>query len=184
MASITIGWSSSEACGVTLGADGGNVNAGQWEVRCRVVKSRVQPVIRVMAHGAINRVLLGFVIFRSVILNLVTGDAIRWGIEYRSLMTGGALGNSRVSAGQFKASRSMVKGRWFPSGWGVASFALNGYSGSRMVRIYGSGIVRSVASITISWCSGEACGVALGTFSCNMNADKWKIGRRVVKQRI
>ena len=87
MASITIGWSSSEACGVTLGADGGNVNAGQWEVRCGMVKSRVQPVIGVMAHRAINRVLLRFMILRSVILNLVTGDAVGRGIEYRSLMT-------------------------------------------------------------------------------------------------
>ena len=79
-----------------------------------------------MAHGAVNRVLLGFMILGSVILYLMTSNAIGWRIEYRSLVARGALGNSRVSAGQLKASRSMVKGRWLPSGRGMASLTLNG----------------------------------------------------------
>ena len=99
MAGVTFRWSSSEACGVALGAGGGIVNAGQREVRGCVVEVRIQPIICVMAHGTVNRILLGFVILRSVILDLVTSDAISWCIQYRSLMTRGALGNSCVTAG-------------------------------------------------------------------------------------
>ena len=98
MAGVTIRWSSSEACGVALGADGCGMNAGQWEARSGMIEVRIQPVIGVVAHRAINRVLLGFVIFCSVVLNLVTSDTIGWGIQYRSLMARRALGNSGVSA--------------------------------------------------------------------------------------
>ena len=126
VAGVTIRWGSGKACGVALGADRGSMNTGKREVRSRVVKVRIQPVIRVVAHGAVNRVLLGFMILGSVILYLMTSNAIGWRIEYRSLVARGALGNSRVSAGQLKASRSMVKGRWLPSGRGMASLTLNG----------------------------------------------------------
>ena len=74
-----------------------------------MVKVSIQPIIWVMAHGTVNRILLGFVILRSVILDLVTSDAISWCIQYRSLMTRGALGNSCVTAGQFKTSGGMVE---------------------------------------------------------------------------
>ena len=109
VAGVTIRWGSGKACGVALGADRGSMNTGKREVRSRVVKVRIQPVIRVVAHGAVNRVLLGLMIFRSVILYLMTSNAIGWRIEYRSLVARGALGNSRVSAGQLKASSGMVK---------------------------------------------------------------------------
>ena len=99
VAGVAIGWCSSKSCGVALGTGCGSMNAGQREVSCRVVKVRVQPVIRVVAHGAVNRILLGFVIFCSIILNLVTGNTIGWRIEYRSLVARGALGNTGVSAG-------------------------------------------------------------------------------------
>ncbi len=79
-----------------------------------------------MAHRAINRINLIFMIFRSVILYLVASDTISWGIEYRSLVTGGALRNSGVTARQLKASSGMVKGRGLPTGWSMASLALNG----------------------------------------------------------
>ena len=125
VAGVTIRWGSGKACGVALGADRGSMNTGKREVRSRVVKVRIQPVIRVVAHGAVNRVLLGFMILGSVILYLMTSNAIGWRIEYRSLVARGALGNSRVSAGQLKTSRCMIKGRWLPTGWGVASLALN-----------------------------------------------------------
>ena len=126
MAGVTIRWSAGEACGVALGADSGSMNTRQREVRSRVVKVSVQPVIRVVAHGAVNRILLGFVIFCSIILNLVTGNTIGWRIEYRSFVAGRALGNTGVSTGQLKASGGVVKGRRFPAGRGVASLALNG----------------------------------------------------------
>ena len=125
MAGVTICWSAGEACGVALGTGGSGMNTGQREVRSCVVKVSVQPIIRVVAHGAVNRILLGFVIFCSIILYLMTSNAIGWRIEYRSLVARGALGNSRVSAGQLKTSRCMIKGRWLPTGWGVASLALN-----------------------------------------------------------
>ena len=125
VAGVTISWCSGEACGVALGAGGGSMNAGKREVSRCVVKACIQPVVRVVAHRAINRILLGFMIFGAVILNLMTSDAIRWGIEYRSLMTRGALGNSRVAASQLKSSRGMVERRWLPAGRGVASLALN-----------------------------------------------------------
>ena len=64
-----------------------------------MVKVRIQPIIRVVAHRAVNRILLGFMVFRPVILNLVTSNTIRWGIEYRSFVARRALGNSGVSAG-------------------------------------------------------------------------------------
>ena len=126
VAGVTISWCSGEACGVALGAGGGSMNAGKREVRGCMVKACIQPVIRVMAHGAIYRVLLGFMILGSVILYLMTSDAISRGIEYCSLVAGRALGNSRVPASQFKASRSVIKGRWLPSGRGMAGLALNG----------------------------------------------------------
>ena len=126
VAGVAISWSSSEACGVALGAGCRGMNAGQREVSCRMVKVRIQPIIRVVAHRAVNRELLGLMIFRPVILNLVTSNTIRWGIEYRSLMTRGALGNSRMSAGQLKSGGGMVKRRWLPSGRGMASLTLNG----------------------------------------------------------
>ena len=125
MAGVTIRWSSSKACGVALGTGRGSMNTGKREVSRCVVKISIQPVIRVVAHGAVNRILLGFVIFCSIILYLMTSNAIGWRIEYRSLVARGALGNSRVSAGQLKTSRCMIKGRWLPTGWGVASLALN-----------------------------------------------------------
>ena len=103
-----------------------------------------------MAHDAIDWILLSFVILRSVILDLVTSDAISWCIQYRSLMARGALGNSGVSAGQFKTSRGMVERRGFPGSWSVARLALYGYSGCRMVRIYGSSIVGGMAGVTIA----------------------------------
>ena len=126
MAGIAIRWCSGEACGVALGTSGRGMNAGQREVSCRMVKVRIQPIIRVVAHRAVNRILLGFMVFCSVILNLMTGDTIGWRIEYRSLMTRGALGNSRMSAGQLKSGGGMVKRRWLPSGRGMASLTLNG----------------------------------------------------------
>ena len=125
MAGVTIGWSSGEACGVALGTSGSSMNAGQWEACGGMIEVRIQPVVGVVAHRAVNRILLSFMVLGSVILDLVASDAIRWGIEYRSLMARGALGNSVVSAGQFKASRGMVKGRGLPSNWSVARFALN-----------------------------------------------------------
>ena len=45
MASITVSWSSSKACGVALGTGSGTMNTGKREVRSRVVKVSVQPVI-------------------------------------------------------------------------------------------------------------------------------------------
>ena len=160
------------------------MNTRQWEVRCRMVKSRVQPVVRVMAHRAINRVLLGFVILRSVILNLVARDAIGWGIEYGSLVARRALGNTGVSAGELKTSRGVIKGRGFPGSWSVARLALYGYSGCRMVRIYGSSIVGGVAGVTIRWSSREAGGVALGADGCGMNAGQWEARSGMIEVRI
>ena len=126
VAGVTSSWSSGEACGVALGTGRGSMNTGKREVCGSVVKVRVQPVIRVVAHGAINGVLLGLMIFCSVVLNLVTGDTIRWGIQYSSFVAGRALGNSRMSTGQLKSSGGVVKGRWLPSGRSMASLALNG----------------------------------------------------------
>ena len=125
VACIAIRWSSSKACGVALGAGGCGMNTDEREVCGCVVKACIQPVIRVVAHGAVNRILLGFVIFCSIILNLVTGNTIGWRIEYRSLVARRALGNSGVSTGQLKSSGGVVKGRWLPAGRRVASFALN-----------------------------------------------------------
>ena len=87
VAGVTIRWSSGEACGMALSAYGGDMNAGKREVRGCMVKVSIQPVIRVVAHGAVNRVLLGFMVLRSVVLYLVTGDTISWRIQDRSLMT-------------------------------------------------------------------------------------------------
>ena len=99
VAGVTIRWCAGEACGVALGTGRGSMNTGKREVRGSVVKACIQPVIRVMAHGAIYRVLLGFMILGSVILYLMTSDAISRGIEYCSFVARRALGNSRVSAG-------------------------------------------------------------------------------------
>ena len=109
-----------------------------------------------MAHRAINRVLLGFVILRSVILNLVARDAIGWGIEYGSLVARRALGNTGVSAGELKASRGVIERRWLPSGRGMAGLALNRDACSGVIWILGSGEVRGMAGVTIRWSSGEA----------------------------
>ena len=125
MAGVTIRWCPSEACGVALGTGGCGMNTGKREVRSRVVKVSVQPIIRVVAHRAVDWVNLSLMIFRSVILNLMTSDAISRGIEYCSFVARRALGNSRVSAGQLKASGGVVKGRWLPSGSSMAGLALN-----------------------------------------------------------
>ena len=86
VAGVTIRWGSGKACGVALGTGRGSMNTGKREVSRCVVKISIQPVVRVVAHRAVNRVLLGFMVFCSVILNLMTSDAIRWGVEYRSLV--------------------------------------------------------------------------------------------------
>ena len=125
MAGVTIRWCSGEASGVALGASGCRMNTREWEVRCCVVKISIQPVVRVVAHRAVNRVLLGLMVLRSVILNLMTSDAISRGIEYCSFVARRALGNSCMSAGQFKASSGMVKCCWLPASRRVTSLALN-----------------------------------------------------------
>ena len=122
-----------------------------------------------MAHRAINRVLLSFVILRSVILNQMTSDAFRWGVQYRSFVAGRALSNTSMSAGELKASRGVIERRWLPSGRGMAGLALNRDACSRVIWILGSGEVRGVASVTVSRSTGEACGVALGTGCGSMN---------------
>ena len=86
MAGVTIARRSCKTCSVALGTGGSSMNTGQREVRGCVVKACIQPIIQVVAHRAVYRVLLGFVILRSVILNLMTSDAIRWGIEDCSFM--------------------------------------------------------------------------------------------------
>ena len=94
---------------MALSADSGGMNASQWKARRGMIEVRIQPVVGVVAHRAINRINLGFMIFCAVILNLMAGDTISWSIEYCSLVARGALGNSRVSAGQLKTSSGMVK---------------------------------------------------------------------------
>ena len=75
-----------------------------------MIKSIVQPVIFIMAHLAVGRIHKGFVIFRIVVLNLVTTDAIRFCIEYTSLVTIRTLYDCRMAARQCKSSGGMVKG--------------------------------------------------------------------------
>ena len=122
-----------------------------------------------MAHRAINRVLLGFVVFCSVILNLMAGDAIGWRIEDRSFVAGRALSNTSMSAGELKASGGMVERRWLPSGRGVARLALYRYASGNVVRIYGSGIVGGVAGVTIPRRSCKTRSMALGAGGSSMN---------------
>jgi hypothetical protein len=110
---------------MALSADSGGMNASQWKARRGMIEVRIQPVVGVVAHRAINRINLGFMIFCAVILNLMTGDTFRWGVQYSSFVAGRALGNSRMSTGQLKSSGGVVKGRWLPSGRSMASLALN-----------------------------------------------------------
>jgi hypothetical protein len=111
------------------------MNTGKREVSRCVVKISIQPVVRVVAHRAVNRVNLSFMILGSVILNLVTGNTIGWRIQDRSFVAGRALGNTGVSTGQLKASGGVVERGGFPTGWGVASLALNRNAGCRVVRV-------------------------------------------------
>ena len=74
-----------------------------------MIKSIVQPVVLIVAHLAVSRIHQSFVIFRIVVLNLVTADAIRFCIEYTALMAIRALSNPRVAASQLKSGCDMVK---------------------------------------------------------------------------
>ena len=120
---------------MALSADSGGMNASQWKARRGMIEVRIQPVVGVVAHRAINRINLGFMIFCAVILNLMTGDTFRWGVQYSSFVAGRALGNTGVSTGQLKASGGVVERGGFPTGWGVASLALNRNAGCRVVRV-------------------------------------------------
>ena len=122
-----------------------------------------------MAHDAIDWILLSFVILRSVILNLMTSDAISWGVQYRSFVAGRALSNTSMSAGELKASRGVIERRWLPSGRGVARLALYRYASGNVVRIYGSGIVGGVAGVTIPRRSCKTRSMALGAGGSSMN---------------
>ena len=97
-----------------------------------MVKSIVQPVILIVAHLAVSRIRQRFVIFRIVVLNLVTADAIRFCIEYTALMAIRALNNCRMTAGKCKSGGGMVKGRGFPGGRGMTGFAKGWDAGSHV----------------------------------------------------
>ena len=53
-----------------------------------------------------------------------------------------------------------------------------------MVRVLGSSEVCGMARVAISWSTGEACGVALGTSGRGVNAGKREVRGSVVKVRI
>ena len=62
-----------------------------------------------MAHLAIHRVNLGLMIFGIVILHLMTGNAIRLGVQHSSFMATRALYDHSVSAGQGKSCGGMIE---------------------------------------------------------------------------
>ena len=79
-----------------------------------MIESRVQPVVRIVAHFAINRIQLTFMIFSIIILNLVTGYTISFSVQESPFMTIGTLNHPGMTSGQFKACGDVVKGGWFP----------------------------------------------------------------------
>ena len=124
MAGITFTWCTGKSCRVALGTNGSSVNAGKRKSRQCMIKIWIQPVVAAVAHQTVKRMLLRFMILRTVILNLMASDAITWRIQYRSLVTRGALGNPAMTTGNFKTGGGVIKCRRLPTGRGMASLAL------------------------------------------------------------
>ena len=99
MAAVAVRWSSCITAGVAPGAQCVGMNPGQREGGQRMVKGCILPVVRIVAHLAVLGKRLGLVIFCTIVLNLVTGDTFRLGIQYSPLVTGRALGDGRMPAG-------------------------------------------------------------------------------------
>ena len=51
------------------------------KTRLGMVEGWIQPVVRIVAHQAIRRISLGLMVLGSVILGLMAGDAVRFGIQ-------------------------------------------------------------------------------------------------------
>jgi hypothetical protein len=81
MAGITVGWSVGISAGMALGAKYSGMGTCQREAGGSVIKRGIKPVGGVMAHIAIRRICLRFVILGIVVLNLVTGNTIGPGIQ-------------------------------------------------------------------------------------------------------
>ena len=74
-----------------------------------MVKRRIQPVVSIVAHLAIRRISLCFMVLGGIILSLMAGDAIRPGVQHSPLMTVRTLNNECVSTGQGKSGGGMAE---------------------------------------------------------------------------
>ena len=146
-----------------------------------MIKSGIQPVIRIVAHLAVRRVCLGLMILSVVILHLVAGDAIRFCIEHRSLVTIRTLYNHGMTSRQGKSGGGMIESRWFPGCRIVARLTDSRNAGGGMSRCLCLVEFRLVAGIAIRGSSGEPLGMTTGTISCHMSSGKWKIRVGVIK---
>ena len=81
VAGVAIAWGSGESCCVALGADGSSMNTDQRKARYGMVKVRILPVVCIMAHQTVKRMLLRFVILGSIILYLMASNTFGWRIQ-------------------------------------------------------------------------------------------------------
>ena len=121
-----------------------------------VVKSGFFPVAGVVTLQTVERKILGEVIFRFVVILLVTTDTLLAGRCCVSEVTVGALA-ARVTIGQRKSGGyGMVELRRNPCCCVVASFTLNRNPGSSVARVQCLVVIVGVAGRTLRRSSGVA----------------------------
>ena len=93
MTRVAIGRSAGKTAGMAFCTQNRSMRSGKRETGGRMIKRGIQPVVGIVAHLAIRWVSLGLMIFSPIILNLMTGQALRLGSKQSSLMTVGTLGD-------------------------------------------------------------------------------------------
>lgn len=133
-----------------------------------MVESGVQPVVGIMAKLAVDRIGLGLVILRIIILGLMAAYAVGPRILHVSLMTVGTLNDPGVSTRQYVTGGGMIECRWFPGACGVAGFAKHRDPCCHMVRIDCGSEGRGMAGIAVNRRSDVSLCMACGTIFSNV----------------
>ncbi len=106
------------------------MGTGQREVGQRMVEIRVEPVVRVVAHGTIGRELRSHMVFCAVVLRLVARDTFGRRRRGISLVARRTLDHRGMTTCQGKSGGGVAESRRFPVGGGVAGFTVDRDSGS------------------------------------------------------
>lgn len=160
---------------------GCRMGSGEDEPGLCMVEGGVLPAHRIVAHLAILRILLGFVVAGIIILNLVAADTLRGGTHHAAFMAICTLCNAGVATRQNEAGAGMVECRWLPGGCIMAGFANRWQSRRCMIRNLGRAEIRTMAGITGGWRSAETRGVATAASHGGMRAGERKCCLRMIK---